>query len=195
MDILTHGYHSRHLNCVSLFNTRGLPARDHPPVSPKAKNTLTVEGRVCSRLPRRCRLAISHDHHGTNCLSCIISHVYLQMYHILFLLAYALASEMIYNFTHYKIGMTFGAGLVGSVLAMPVLGFFKKKSYELAVAKAAQAVTVVAPEKRLYPVMLGVVLLPISMFRYMSLSCSDSFTDCYHKGSRGLPVRTSIEPR
>jgi hypothetical protein len=60
--------------------------------------------------------------------------------------------------------MSFGPVLVGSVLAVPFLAFFDRFMYQPAVAEAARLGKTVAPEKRLYPSMLGVVLFPISLF-------------------------------
>lgn len=54
--------------------------------------------------------------------------------------------------------------LVGGVIAVPIMGLFDKLTYQKARAEAIQFGGEVQPEKRLYPAMLGVILLPISLF-------------------------------
>lgn len=78
--------------------------------------------------------------------------------------AYAMMFEEVYGFTQYQVGMTFGALLVGTVLAVPIIGAFDRLSYQKARAAAIQAGTSVVPEARLYPAILGVILFPISLF-------------------------------
>lgn len=78
--------------------------------------------------------------------------------------AYAMLFELVYGFTQYQVGMCFAPLLVGSVLALPVMLWFEKKTYEPARRRAVQKGVEVLPEMRLFPAMLGAVLLPISLF-------------------------------
>ncbi|RDW69257.1 hypothetical protein BP6252_08277 [Coleophoma cylindrospora] len=79
-------------------------------------------------------------------------------------IAYALLFEEVYNFTQFQVGMTFGALVVGSILAVPVMGIFDRLTYQKAREAAIRSGTTVLPEKRLYPAMLSVILFPISLF-------------------------------
>lgn len=87
-----------------------------------------------------------------------------------FYVAYALVFQEIYFFTPYQVGMCFGPFLVGSILAVPVIGLFDKLTYQKAREEAIQAGRTVEPEKRLYPAMLGSILLPIAIFWYIPLN-------------------------
>jgi hypothetical protein len=60
--------------------------------------------------------------------------------------------------------MAFAPLLVGSLLAVPVVAAFDKLSYQKAREHVIASGTTVHPEIRLYPAMLGVILLPISLF-------------------------------
>ena len=60
--------------------------------------------------------------------------------------------------------MAFGPLVVGSLLAVPVVGLFDKLTYQKAREEALRSGRTVAPEKRLYPAMLGSITLPISLF-------------------------------
>ncbi len=81
--------------------------------------------------------------------------------------AYAVLFEEVYGFTQYQVGMSFAPLLVGSVLAIPVVAIFDKLTYQKARAQALASGRSVAPELRLYPAMLGGVLLPASLFWYV----------------------------
>jgi hypothetical protein len=60
--------------------------------------------------------------------------------------------------------MAFAPLLVGSLIAILVLGLFDRLSYQKYRTAAIRSGSVVLPEKRLYPAMLGSILLPISLF-------------------------------
>jgi len=65
--------------------------------------------------------------------------------------------------------MTFAPLLIGGIIAIPVIGAFDRLTYQKARAEAIRSGTEVQPEKRLYPAMLSVILLPISLFvRHMT---------------------------
>ena len=78
--------------------------------------------------------------------------------------AYAILFKDVYKFSQYQVGMAFGPILVGGVLAVPVVAVFDRLTYQKARAAAIHSGTTVLPEKRLSPAMLGVILLPISLF-------------------------------
>ena len=79
--------------------------------------------------------------------------------------AYTLLFRDVYHFTNYQCGLAFAPLLVGSVVAMPIVMVLDKLTYRKAVLIAKQTGgPPVAPEKRLYPVMLSAILLPISLF-------------------------------
>ena len=79
-------------------------------------------------------------------------------------LTYAILFEDVYGFSQFQVGMAFAPLLVGSLIAIPVLGLFDRLSYQKYRAAAIRSGSVVLPEKRLYPAMLGSILLPISLF-------------------------------
>jgi len=64
--------------------------------------------------------------------------------------------------------MAFGPLVIGSLLAIPITAFFDRVTYQPARAAALLSGSVVAPEKRLYPAMIGSILLPISLFWYLN---------------------------
>lgn len=69
-----------------------------------------------------------------------------------------------YHFSQYQAGLTFAPLLIGGLLAIPVMAIFDRLTYQKARAEAIRSGTEVHPEKRLYPAMLSVLLLPISLF-------------------------------
>jgi MFS family permease len=77
---------------------------------------------------------------------------------------YALLFEKVYGFSQFKVGMAFGPLIVGALLAVPVVAILDKLMYQKARAEALRLGKTVAPEKRLYPAMLGSITLPISLF-------------------------------
>ena len=79
-------------------------------------------------------------------------------------LTYAILFEDVYGFSQFQVGMAFAPLLVGSLIAILVLGLFDRLSYQKHRAAAIRSGSVVLPEKRLYPAMLGSILLPISLF-------------------------------
>jgi hypothetical protein len=78
--------------------------------------------------------------------------------------AYAMVFEEVYGFSQFQVGMAFGALLVGTVVALPVLALFDRLTYQKARTTAIQSGTTVVPEIRLYPAILGVTIFPISLF-------------------------------
>jgi len=78
--------------------------------------------------------------------------------------AYAIIFEEVYGFTQYQVAMSFGALLVGTVLALPVIALFDRLTYQKARAAAIQSGTTVVPEQRLYPAILGVTIMPAALF-------------------------------
>jgi hypothetical protein len=68
--------------------------------------------------------------------------------------------------------MAFAPLLVGSLLAILVLALFDRLSYQKYRAAAIRSGSIVLPEKRLYPAMLGSILLPISLFVSIDTSVS-----------------------
>ena len=60
--------------------------------------------------------------------------------------------------------MAFGPLVVGSLIAVPVVALFNKLAYQNERAEALRLGRTVAPEKRLYPTVLGSITLPISLF-------------------------------
>jgi hypothetical protein len=78
--------------------------------------------------------------------------------------SYALLFERIYSFTAYKVGLTFIPIVIGSLLAVPLISFIDKRTYQPLRAIAVANGTTVPPEKRLYPAMIGSFTLPVSLF-------------------------------
>ena len=77
---------------------------------------------------------------------------------------YAILFEEVYHFSQYQAGLTFAPLLIGGLIAIPVMGVFDRLTYQKARAEAIRSGTEVYPEKRLYPAMLSVILLPVSLF-------------------------------
>jgi MFS family permease len=81
-----------------------------------------------------------------------------------FFVAYPLIFQREYNFTLYQTGFTFVPLFIGSVLAVPIAAFFDKIKYQREKALAKQENRPIAPETRLYPAMVGSVMMPIALF-------------------------------
>ena len=81
---------------------------------------------------------------------------YYIIYYILF--------KDVYGFTEFQVGMSFSPILIGMVLAAPVVALFDRLTYQKAKTEAITSGKSVIPEIRLYPTMLGVILLPMSLF-------------------------------
>lgn len=81
-----------------------------------------------------------------------------------FYVVFPLVFERQYSFTQYQAGLTFLSLFIGSVLGLVILSAVDKRTYRAAKKKAEALVNKVAPEERLYPVMLGGLLLPLSLF-------------------------------
>ncbi|PQE14216.1 hypothetical protein CJF31_00006762 [Rutstroemia sp. NJR-2017a BVV2] len=77
---------------------------------------------------------------------------------------YAALFKNVYHHTPHQAGMAFSALVIGSVLALPTLALFDRIFYRKHRNTALKTGTVVPPEKRLYPAMLGFLTLPISLF-------------------------------
>ena len=72
--------------------------------------------------------------------------------------------QEVYGFSPYQVGMTFGAMVVGSIFALVLFGLVDKLTYQKVRVHALRSGAAVAPETRLYPAMLGSILLPTSLF-------------------------------
>ncbi|KAM0182088.1 hypothetical protein ACHAPC_006960 [Botrytis cinerea] len=81
-----------------------------------------------------------------------------------YLVSYANLFEKIYQHSPYEVGMAFCPLIIGSVLALPTIAIFDQLFYRKPRNEAIKTGTKVAPEKRLYPAMLGSITLPISLF-------------------------------
>lgn len=79
-------------------------------------------------------------------------------------MAYALLFETTYAFTPYQVGMAFSPMLLGSLFAIPLVAFFDRTTYQPYRTRALASGSHVSPEKRLFPAMLGTILMPISLF-------------------------------
>ena len=64
--------------------------------------------------------------------------------------------------------MAFGPLIVGSLFALPIMAVFDRLLYQPARVEALRLGTTVAPENRLYPAMVGSIILPISLFWYVA---------------------------
>jgi hypothetical protein len=78
--------------------------------------------------------------------------------------AYTLLFQEVYHFTPYEVGMTFTPILVGTILALPCMSYFDKTVYQKSRAEAIASGNEVEPEKRLHASILGVTIMPVSMF-------------------------------
>ncbi|KAF5875766.1 putative bicyclomycin resistance protein [Botrytis fragariae] len=81
-----------------------------------------------------------------------------------YLVSYANLFEKIYQHSPYEVGMAFCPLIIGSVTALPTIAIFDRLFYRKPRNEAIRTGTKVAPEKRLYPAMLGSITLPISLF-------------------------------
>lgn len=81
-----------------------------------------------------------------------------------FYIAFPLVFQKVYSFDDYQVGLSFLPLFVGSLLALAVLGAVDKWTYQAAKSKAESREEKVVPEERLYSVMIGGILLPISLF-------------------------------
>ncbi|KAF7903893.1 hypothetical protein EAF00_001227 [Botryotinia globosa] len=81
-----------------------------------------------------------------------------------YLVSYANLFEKTYQQTPYEVGMAFCPLIIGSVTALPTIAIFDRLFYRKPRNEAIRTGTKVAPEKRLYPAMLGSITLPISLF-------------------------------
>ena len=81
-----------------------------------------------------------------------------------FYVAYPLIFQRLYGFTTRQVGYSFSPLLVGNFLAIAIMGITDKRIYQVAKAKAEQSGSLVLPELRLVPAMVGSILMPISLF-------------------------------
>ncbi|TGO11847.1 hypothetical protein BTUL_0100g00250 [Botrytis tulipae] len=72
-----------------------------------------------------------------------------------YLVSYANLFEKTYQQTPYEVGMAFCPLVIGSVTALPTIAIFDRLFYRKPRNEAIKTGTKVAPEKRLYPAMLG----------------------------------------
>lgn len=87
-----------------------------------------------------------------------------------FYVAFPLIFQRIYAFSPYQTALSFLSLFVGSILGLIIMMILEKRMYQAAKAKAESKDLIVEPEERLYPVMLGGVLLPISLFWFVLLN-------------------------
>jgi hypothetical protein len=78
--------------------------------------------------------------------------------------AYTIIFQKEYHFIPYQVGMAFTTILVGTILALPCMSYFDKTIYQKARAEAIASGTEVEPEKRLHASILGVTIMPVSLF-------------------------------
>jgi len=78
--------------------------------------------------------------------------------------AYTLIFQEACHFTPYQVGMAFTPILIGTVLALPCMSYFDKTVYKKARTQAIASGTKVEPEKRLHASILGVTIMPVSLF-------------------------------
>ncbi|APA08312.1 hypothetical protein SS1G_13236 [Sclerotinia sclerotiorum 1980 UF-70] len=81
-----------------------------------------------------------------------------------YFVSYATLFQEIYHHSPYAVGMAFFPLIVGSITAIPTIVIFDQIFYRKPRIEAIRTGTKVAPEKRLYPAMLGSITLPISLF-------------------------------
>ncbi|QSZ35752.1 hypothetical protein DSL72_006874 [Monilinia vaccinii-corymbosi] len=81
-----------------------------------------------------------------------------------YFVSYAALFQDIYHQSSYEVGMAFFPLIIGSVTAIPAIALFDLLFYRKSRNEAIVTGTKVAPEKRLYPAMLGSVTLPVSLF-------------------------------
>ena len=80
-----------------------------------------------------------------------------------FFIAFPLVFEGTYKFTQYQTGLAFLPLFIGSLLGLVCFIVADRLKYRPAVAKTEREGKSVSPE-RLYPAMMGSVLMPISLF-------------------------------
>jgi hypothetical protein len=78
--------------------------------------------------------------------------------------AYTFLFQEAYHFTPYQVGMAFTPILAGTILALPCMSYFDKTIYQKARVEAIASETEVEPEKRLHASILGVTIMPVSLF-------------------------------
>lgn len=83
-----------------------------------------------------------------------------------YFVSYAALFQEIYHHSPYAVGMAFCPLIIGSMTALPTIALFDRLFYQKSRNEAIRTGIKVAPEKRLYPAMLGSITLPISLFWY-----------------------------
>lgn len=81
-----------------------------------------------------------------------------------FYVAFPVAFKSVYGFTDYHTGLAFLSLFIGSILGLVAIMILDRLKYRPAVALAERRGGIILPEKRLYPAMLGCVLMPVSLF-------------------------------
>lgn len=81
-----------------------------------------------------------------------------------FYVAFPLVFEELYAFSPCHVGLSFLSLFVGSMLGLVIMSVLDKRAYQVAKAKAESEGRSVQPEERLYPAMLGGILLPVTLF-------------------------------
>ncbi|KAB8289974.1 hypothetical protein EYC80_010301 [Monilinia laxa] len=81
-----------------------------------------------------------------------------------YFVSYAALFQKVYHHSPYEVGMAFFPLMIGSITAIPTIAIFDRLFYREPRNEAIRTGTKVAPEKRLFPAMLGSVTLPMSLF-------------------------------
>jgi hypothetical protein len=86
-----------------------------------------------------------------------------------FYVAFPLIFQEIYDFTAYQVGLVFLPLFVGSALGLPIVSYFDRVKYQREKELAKQERRPISLEERLYPAIVGSILMPISLFWYIFL--------------------------
>lgn len=81
-----------------------------------------------------------------------------------YLVSYAELFQHIHHQSPYEVGLAFFPLIIGSITAIPTIALFDRLFYTKPRNEAIRTGIKVAPEKRLYPAMLGSLTLPTSLF-------------------------------
>ena len=98
--------------------------------------------------------------------TCLISAI-AQSMAFFFFVAYPYIFQRLYSFNQHRVALAFLPILFGSLLGVPVIGYFDKNKYQKHVILATAEGTPVIPEMRLFPAMTGGIIMPISLFWYV----------------------------
>ncbi|KAJ5900220.1 MFS general substrate transporter [Penicillium subrubescens] len=85
-----------------------------------------------------------------------------------FYVAYPFIFESIYSFTPHQVALSFLSLLIGSALGLVIMIFINKRLHKKAEMLARTRRLTMKPEEHLYHTMLGGILLPLSLFWFVS---------------------------